>query len=490
MASVPPHPEEARMGRILEGLLRQGRECEWIEFKHNYGNPDGIGEYISALSNSAAIYDQELGFLVWGVQDESLEVIGTTFDPYQTHNNQDFENWLSTMCKPRLGMRFYVFTYHGQRMVVLEIDRAYREPCQFKSEAFVRVGTAKKRLREHPEKARDLHKRFEVTAFEDLAAMVDVSAEQVLELLDVEAYHALNARPLPASVEAKLVPMVADDLLREEISGHFTITNLGALLYARNLRAFRELVNREARLILYSGIDRTDAIREWRFSAGYACCFEDLRAQTMDSLPSREMYVGARRVQVPMCPELAVRELIANALIHQDFEVKGLGVTVEVFSNRVEILNPGVPIVETDRFLDLRKSRNEALALHMNRLKFCEQRGSGIDKVFRNVEASQLPAPEFRAGDGQTQVVIFGSKDLDELDRDARLRACYWHAGLQVVSGSAMTNATLRVRLNIPEHNSAKASRLISEAVKEGLIKLKDENASNKNKSYIPYWAV
>lgn len=87
-------------------------------------------------------------------------------------------------------------------------------------------------------------------------------------------------------------------------------------------------------------------------------------------------------------------------------------------------------------------------------------------------------------------MVIFGSKDLDELDRDARLRACYWHAGLQVVSGSAMTNATLRVRLNIPEHNSAKASRLISEAVKEGLIKLKDENASNKNKSYVPYWAV
>lgn len=490
MNVLPPHPEEARLGRILQGLLRQGRECEWIEFKHNYGDPNGIGEYVSALSNSAAIHDQELGFLVWGIQDGSLNVVGTTFDPYKKLSGQVLEHWLTTLCKPRLGLRFSVFDYEGKRIVMLEVDRAYREPCQFKSESFVRVGEAKCRLREYPDKARLLHQRFEVTAFEDLAARMDVSAEETLELLDVEAYHELNERPLPASHEAKLEPLVSDDLLRVEVSGRYTITNLGALLYARNLSSFGDLVYREVRLVQYRGIDRTDATKEWRFAAGYACSFEPLREQTMESLPSREIYVGARRVQAPLCPELAIRELIANALIHQDFSVKGFGVMVEVFSNRVEILNPGVPVVEPDRFLDLRKSRNEAFALHMNRLNFCEQRGSGIDKVFRSVEANQLPAPEFRVGKEQTQVVIFGFKNFDDLDREARLRACFWHAGLQYVNGSAMTNASLRARLGIPEHNSATASRLIADAVKENLVKLKDPNASNKNKSYVPRWAV
>jgi ATP-dependent DNA helicase RecG len=482
--------EEARLGRVLQGLLRLGRECERIEFKHSYANPDGIGEYVSALSNSAAIEDQEQGFLVWGVEDGTLDIVGTSFDPYQKHNNQDFENWLSTMCRPRLGLRFYPFNFEEKNVVILEIDRAYREPSQFKSEAYVRVGSAKKKLKEHPEKSRELHRRFEITAYEDLAARVDTSAEEVLELLDFETYHSLNSRPIPESAGAKLEPMTSDDLLKEELSGRFAITNLGALLYGRQLGKFKGLVAKEARLIQYKGTDRTIAVKEWRYPSGYACSFEAMLQQTMDSLPTREIYVGARRAQVPMCPELAVRELIANALIHQDFAMRGFSVTIEVFSNRVEIMNPGEPILETDRFLDLRRSRNEAFALHMRRLNFCEERGSGIDKVFRNVEASQLPAPEFRVHSGQTQVVLFGPKNLEDLDRDARIRACFWHASLHYVSGSAMTNTSLRERFGIPEHNSAKASRLIGDAVAKGVIKPKDASASNKNKSYIPYWAV
>jgi len=148
--------EEARFGRLLQGLLQLGRECEWVEFKHNFANPDGIGEYVSALSNSAAIENQEQGYLVWGIEDDTLNVVGTTYDPYQTHNNQVFENWLSTLSRPRLGLRFYVFTLEGHRIVILEIDRAYRLHSQFTRKAIesLRFATGDETLR------RDLYSEF------------------------------------------------------------------------------------------------------------------------------------------------------------------------------------------------------------------------------------------------------------------------------------------------------------------------------------------
>ena len=99
-------------------------------------------------------------------------------------------------------------------------------------------------------------------------------------------------------------------------------------------------------------------------------------------------------VEVP-----AVRELVANALIHQDFSVTGAGPMVEIFDGRIEITNPGEPLVDTRRFLDNPPaSRNEALTSLMRRFDICEERGSGIDKVVAEVERHQLPAPLSTSG--------------------------------------------------------------------------------------------
>jgi ATP-dependent DNA helicase RecG len=95
-----------------------------------------------------------------------------------------------------------------------------------------------------------------------------------------------------------------------------------------------------------------------------------------------------------MYPEIAVRELIANALIHQNFSVTGVGPMIEIFANRMEITNPGIPLVQTDRFLDSPpRSRNETLASIMRRIGICEERGSGVDKIIFETELYQLPAP-------------------------------------------------------------------------------------------------
>jgi predicted HTH transcriptional regulator len=194
---------------------------------------------------------------------------------------------------------------------------------------------------------------------------------------------------------------------------------------------------------------------------------------------------------VPMFPELAVRELVANALIHQDFFITGAGPMVEIFDDRIEITNPGEPLVDTNRFVDTPpRSRNEALASLMRRFRICEERGSGIDKVVAQVEVFQLPAPLFESPEGFTRSVLFAHKPLAAMDKAERIRACYLHACLCYVTRKAMTNTTLRARFGVEDHNRAAISRMIREAVEAGAILPADPEAAPKLMRYLPFWAA
>ena len=207
-------------------------------------------------------------------------------------------------------------------------------------------------------------------------------------------------------------------------------------------------------------------------------------------MPVNEVIEKALRKTVAVFPELAVRELVANALIHQAFFVTGAGPMVEIFDDRIEITNPGEPLVDTQRFVDTPpKSRNETLASMMHRLRICEERGSGIDKVIAQIEIYQLPAPLFEVPEGFTRVVLFAHKPLIAMDKAERVRACYLHACLKYVSREFLTNASLRERFGVEEKNKAAVSRYIREAVDAGVIKPFDEDAARKLMKYVPFWA-
>ena len=191
-----------------------------------------------------------------------------------------------------------------------------------------------------------------------------------------------------------------------------------------------------------------------------------------------------------MYPEVAVRELVANAIIHQDFAMSGTGPMIEIFSDRIEITNPGQPLVDTMRFIDSPpRSRNEALAAFMRRINVCEERGSGIDKVIFQVELFQLPPPDFAVVGDHTRAVLFAYKKFAQMDKQERIKACYQHACLCWVSNKNMTNATLRKRLAISDENYPLASRIIADAIKAGLVKPFDpEKRSKKHARYVPFW--
>lgn len=281
---------------------------------------------------------------------------------------------------------------------------------------------------------------------------------------------------------------ISDKLIKNE--GNWEITNLGAILFANKLADFESLYRKATRIIIYRGKGKTVAQHERLGDRGYASEFEELIQYVNNQLPVNEVIGTALRKDVPMYPELAVRELIVNALIHQDFTITGTGPTIEIFENRMEITNPGIPLIQVERFLDSPpRSRNEALASLMRRMGICEERGSGIDKVVAETEEYQLPAPLIRLYEEHLKVSLFAHKSLNDMTREEKIQATYMHACLKYVEQDAMSNQTLRERFGLIDTKNSVASRIIKEALTEGKIKAIDPNTSTRYMKYIPHWA-
>lgn len=476
---------------LLQELRKLSSETEWVEFKHNNDNPEEIGEYLSALANGAALTGKAHAYIVWGVDNKTHEVIGTAFDPAKTRvGNEELESWLLRLLNPKINFRFYPIQAEGKPVVLLEIGAAFRHPVQFKNTEFIRVGSYKKKLKDFPEKERELWRVFDRIPFEREIAAENVTVEEILKLLDYPAYFDLLSLPLPEGRDGILAALAADEMIAAGKSGKWNITNLGAVLFAKRLADFRPLRRKAMRVVLYKGEGRVETVREQEGTKGYAAGFEGLIGFVTNLLPSNEVIGQALRKEVPMFPELAIRELVANAIIHQDFHLTGTAPMVEIFSNRMEITNPGLPLVKTDRFLDSPpKSRNEALASFMRRIGVCEERGSGVDKVVFQTEFYQLPAPLFETSDEHTHAVLFAHREFREMDKADRIRACYLHACLRYVQRDFMTNTTLRDRFGIEEKNSSMASRIIRDTIEAGLIRCHDETVGSKARKYLPWWA-
>jgi predicted HTH transcriptional regulator len=242
--------------------------------------------------------------------------------------------------------------------------------------------------------------------------------------------------------------------------------------------------------VLYEGDNKLKTIRELEGNKGYAVGFEGLIDYIDTLLPSSEEMGKVFRKETSIYPSLAIRELVANALIHQDFNISGTGPMIEIFANRMEITNPGKPLIDVERFMDSPpRSRNESLAALMRRVNICEERGSGIDKVVIETELYQLPAPDFETYDDHTRTTLFAYRELSNMNIEEKIRATYLHSVLKYVQREPMNNTSLRERFGIEDKNSAMASRIIRKAIEANKIKPYDEFAGTKFMRYVPSWA-
>lgn len=482
---------DTRTLALIDELLAMPAETALVEFKENNTDIEMIGKRISAMSNAARLLDQPFAYLIWGVRDNDHAPIGTTFEPSsQKHNNQPLEFWLSQHLSPAIAFNFKVLSYREVRLVLLEIPAALSSPVEFDRHAYIRIGSATPRLSDYPERLKALWAKLQSHNWESAVAAQFISGDEVLERLDYSTYFELTRQPLPDNRIGIFTMLEADNLIQADVGGYWNITNLGAILFAKRLSAFSSSLERKAiRFVSYDGLSRADTVTH-RFEGqkGYATSFIAL-IEFIDGLMPHNEFIGkAFREARSLYPAIAIRELVVNALIHQDMTIKGAGPLVEMFKDRLEITNPGKPLVQPERFLDFPpRSRNEALAALMRRMRLCEEQGTGIDKVIVAVELHQLPPPNFRSEGDAIRIDLYAPRRFAEMTQQERVRACYQHAALKYVSGQKMTNSTLRERFGIEPQNAAQASTIIRQAMKDGLIKVADPTAPRSG--YYPFWA-
>jgi predicted HTH transcriptional regulator len=261
---------------------------------------------------------------------------------------------------------------------------------------------------------------------------------------------------------------------------------------ARRLERFPALERKRIRVIRYRGTNKVETIDELVGQRGYAVGFEGLIGHLKRVLPHSEVIEQSLRVEVNVYPEIALRELIANALIHQDFTVTGAGPMVEIFDDRIEFTNPGglLPGKRPDRLIGATpESRNEILASAFRRYRICEERGTGFQKVVQSVELFGLPPIMFTVMDNAFRVTLFAPRKFAEMSQSERIEASYQHAVLQYLSSQTLTNSTLRERFKLHDKQRNQITNLIGDAVAAGRIKRKDAGSGNKFAEYLPYWA-
>lgn len=470
--------------------LKNPSEESIVEFKHDNNNPKAIGEYISALSNTATLENSSQAFMVWGIDDATHKIIGTKFYPETDKiGNEELTSWLTRKMNGKVDFEFVGFELEGKHIVAMIVDRAFSQPIAFEGTEFIRVGTYKKCLKEFPEKERKLWSIFQKLTFEKEYALENIQTQDIRQLLDVDRYFELLKLPIPLDMDLIVQNLLDDNILRKE-SGILGITNLGAILLGKDLKKFPTIKRKMIRVIHYNGAGRISTIHEDLIPKGYATGFEVAIKSINGMLPRREVIGEVYRQEERLYLEIAIRELLANTLIHQDFSIRGTGPMIEIFDDRIEFSNPGTPLVKSERFLDTRpKSRNEDLASLMRNFELAEERGSDFDKVVRATEDFNLPAPVVRALPEDTVVLLYGPRGYMDMSKDERLDALYLHASLKYVENDFMSNASLRNRFKLEDSKGYLISRLIREGIDADLIRANDPNANNKNMKYVPFWA-
>ena len=325
---------------------------------------------------------------------------GTGFDPDSVQRiGQPLAFWLAQRLNPDVAFRFQTVQHPRGRLVLLTIPAATSSPVDFDRTAYVRIGSATPRLADYPDRQRALWRKLQPFLWETEIAADFLTEDEVLARIDYPSYFDLTDQPLPNNRQGIIERLSQDRVIARmsEAAGTSPISEQSCSPSA-STSSQRASPAKPYALPPMTGASRADTVlHRYDEPRGYAAGFVSVVDYVDRLIPSHEQIGKAFRTEHPQFPPVAIRELVANALIHQDMTITGAGPSVELFSNRLEITNPGSPLISPSRFIDAPpRSRNEALAAFMRRMKLCEEQGTGIDKVVAAVERRQMPPPDFR----------------------------------------------------------------------------------------------
>lgn len=334
---------------ILETLRNRtnNNETSLIELKENNVDPDKIGESISAIANACILEKEDSGFIIFGVEDSTLQEKGVNFNPFnlKASGQQDMEIYLRQMLVA-CDFRFAPFKKDGNDYLLIEVFRALGSPANYKNNPYIRIGKNTSSLKKYPDLERKIWANFQSGYFWRKTAKTDLSYSEVLDLLDFDFYYQKMKLPIPSKIQDVLTRFEQEGFVVKQLD-QWHITNLGALLFARDLKSFDNLQYKSPRVITYEGDHKLSTVlKDQEGKKGYAAGFDDLIGWIYSQIPEPEIITKIYREQKITYPEKAIREIVANALIHQDCEVDGMRPVIEIYKNHIEISNPGSCLVD------------------------------------------------------------------------------------------------------------------------------------------------
>ncbi|HVZ84189.1 MAG TPA: ATP-binding protein [Terracidiphilus sp.] len=480
---------EKAMVLLASSLEPPHHELNEIDWKSAISpNKQRLVEHLCAFANHPGG-----GWLVYGIGPDS-NFVGITPSEIESTVNQ-LTNLGRDAIEPSLQLDHLGMEFRGHQVLFVYIPESAIKPVHRKgrqeSETHIRSGgTTRTASRQE---VGSMMLQSKTPRWEDLHAAVLMSDDELLTALDIDPILEMLGKPILVMPEERLKWMAESSFIDRHSSGGGYVTNLGAISAAKRLAEFPDLARKAVRVIVYDGTNKETARNETEGKMGYALSFQRMLKFVEALLPTSEVIEQALRQKRTMYPELALREIIANAIIHQDFSISGAGPLIEIYSDRIEISNPGclLPSKTLDRLIGTEpESRNEKLARAFRMYKICEERGSGLLKAGIQVELYGLPPIKFEEGANHFKVTLYAPRTFAQMTHQERINACYQHAVLKYFSSSAMTNKSLRERLKMPEKQRSMVSVLIQEAIDEGhIVAANPENKSKKFAEYIPAWA-
>lgn len=478
---------------LIKSFASNAQENEIVEFKENNADPEMIGKDISALSNMAALLEKERAYLIWGVRDSDHELVGTTFSPNKTKvGNEEIQNWLSTQLEPSIYICFHAVEIDDKNFVVLEIEKARNFLTRFKKNAYCRINSYTKLLNSSPIIEKKIWEKLNDAVPEERIVLSDLSQDELSQYLSFEAYFNALGAPIPSSRDEMIKRLINERFLKKLDDGTYGITYLGALLIAKDFSLLPSLGRKQITVTLFDGESKIQNRASEEFNQGYLMSFEQAISY-IKTLTLLKTSVNAQGYTVSnyAFPEIAIREGLTNCIIHQELLERGAGPMVNITNDSIEFNNPGELKIDVDHLIDAEPmSENELLASFLRRVGIGDSRGTGFDKMEAALEEQGMLSLNVRQTPNHVSTMLYAYKPFGKWTIEEKLNAIYMHACLRYYSmGKNLTNESLRERFQLSDKDKYTISRLIKVAVERGRIKMLDPNASDKNRSYIPYWA-
>lgn len=445
---------------------------------------DRLAQHICAFANL-----QGGGLLVYGVNNDAslFSISQTEADRIVTLLGNIAKNNLNTS----IEIEHSIMDFQGHSLLFVHIPEQSDKPAHLRGNDMFNCYTrsAGQTVKMTRKQVQILISQSRGIQFEEMLALENLTKEQVLEKINYQKLYELLDKNISKNTDSIIAVLKEYNFIKDK-NNSWAITNLGAILFAKDINDYPDLKGRNVIVRQYVGSNNRELEKEQNGVFGYAAGFEGLINFIIKQLPKTEIIEGIRK-DIPIYPKVAIREFVANALIHQDFAISGMPITIEIFSNRFVITNPGAPLNDVNRLLDMPpRSRNEILAQSMLLLGICERRGSGIDRAIAAIEERKLPPVKFEKSETHTKVILFPPKKLNEMTKPDKIRACYQHACLLFEDRKDLNNQSVRERFGIDKNSSYIASKIIADTFSAGLIKLSDpEITSKKYATYVPYYA-